>query len=144
VLSYLTRVLHRPLLEARYGRLSALVNVAVTLALTPFVGLLGVCVGTAVGQVVGSLWFIRVVRRATGAQIPSFLGDVPVLAAVASSAVMTMATAGVLALRPPTLLALLLLGVAGLASWAAYRWALVVSRRSAPAPARTPRTRQPS
>jgi O-antigen/teichoic acid export membrane protein len=77
VLSYFTRVIERPDLEAKYGRLSALVNVAVTVALTPWLGLIGVCVGTAVGQVVGSLWFIRVVRQATGLAIPSFVGDLP-------------------------------------------------------------------
>ena len=77
VFSYWTRVVSRPEIEARYGRVSGLVNVGLTLALVPWLGLVGVCIGTAVGQVVGSLWFVRTVRRWLAVPVRSFVNDVP-------------------------------------------------------------------
>jgi O-antigen/teichoic acid export membrane protein len=145
VLSYLTRVLGRPDLEARYGRFSALVNIGVTLALTPWFGLVGVCVGTGAGQVVGSLWFIRLVRRSAGLPLPSFVRDVPLAAAAIATAVMGGTAVAVQLTKPPTLVALVALGVGALLAWATYRWVgLPVSPPSRRAPARRPRSPQPS
>ena len=142
VLSYLTRVIARPVLEARYGRLSALVNVGVTVALTPAVGLLGVCLGTAAGQVVGSLWFIRVVRGATGRAVPSFVSEVPWGPCAATGAAMSVFTGVVLAAGAGALVSVAALAAASLPAWAGYR--VLLTRRSRPGHVRTPRTPLPN
>jgi len=144
VLSYFTRVVGRPGIEARYGRVSACVNVAVTVALTGWLGLFGVCVGTAAGQVVGSLWFIRVVRAATGRPVRSFVVDVPWTACGTGAAVMTLAASAVLAAHAGTALSVALLAAGAALAWAGYRVVLGgLSRPSRTGPARTPRTPLP-
>jgi len=141
VLSYLTRSTAHPALEARYGRVSALVNVAVTVALTPWLGLVGVCVGTAAGQVVGSLWFIRIVTAALGRPVRGFVRDVPWLASAASGAVMSASAAAVALANIGTLPSLGVLGVGGGAAWATYRGLLgAVSWPSRPGSVGTPRS----
>jgi O-antigen/teichoic acid export membrane protein len=76
-----------PELEARYGVASVAVNLALTLAFVYPFGVLGVVVATALGQLVGSLYLVRIVHARLSPTIPSFLGDVPWLASIVAAAV---------------------------------------------------------
>jgi len=66
----------RPDVEARYGFVSMIVNVLLTVPLT-FLGLLGVVGATAVGTVVGSVYLLSLARRRVRRDIPSFLSCAP-------------------------------------------------------------------
>jgi O-antigen/teichoic acid export membrane protein len=117
VLSYWTRVVSRPDIEARYGRVSALINVAVTVALTPWLGLAGVCIGTAAGQLCGSLWFVRTLSRWVSGPVRSFVADVPWRAAVPSSLAVCAAAAVLLMFDAGRVVALVAMAVVGLVAW---------------------------
>lgn len=71
---------------ARYGVFSMVLNLVLTLPLVLF-GVLGVVVATALAQIGGSLYLLRLTRRATQDPIPSFLVDVPWLPFFATTAV---------------------------------------------------------
>ncbi len=119
VLSYWTRVVSRPDIEARYGRVSALVNVGLTLALVPWLGLFGVCVGTAVGQLTGSLWFVGTVRRWVQAPVPSFVRDVPWRSVLVATCVVGVASAAVMAVGLGPIAGLVIVAVVSGAVWLA-------------------------
>lgn len=76
-----------PELEARYGLVSVLVNLVLTLALVIPFGVLGVVAATAAGQLVGSIYLLHIVRSKLSRQVPSFLREVPWLASVLAAAV---------------------------------------------------------
>jgi O-antigen/teichoic acid export membrane protein len=76
-----------PELEARYGVVSVVVNLVLTLALVVPFGVLGVVAATALGQLVGSIYLLRVVRSRLSADIPSFFDEVPWLASAIAAAV---------------------------------------------------------
>lgn len=79
VLTAYLGALGRSDIEVRYGLLSGLVNVALTLPLVVF-GPLGVVLGTVAGEVVGSLLLVRIARRRLGAgAVQNFLRWVPVV-----------------------------------------------------------------
>lgn len=91
VLSSLARTLGRPKVEARYGMVSALVNIVLTAALVPFLGLYGVCIGTCVGQVIGSLVFRRLMKPVVSLAFPDYVREVvwwPLLGTAAVVAVL--------------------------------------------------------
>lgn len=68
----------KPGLETRYGVLSIVVNVALTVPLA-FFGVLGIVGATAVGSIVGSAYLIRIVHKRLATDVPSFFRDVPLL-----------------------------------------------------------------
>jgi O-antigen/teichoic acid export membrane protein len=63
--------------EARYGVVAAVVNVALTVPGAAIFGVWGIAAGTALGQIIGSLYLIRVYRGAVGPCPESFLGIAP-------------------------------------------------------------------
>lgn len=67
----------KPGVEARYGAVAAVVNVALTVPGGVIFGVWGIAAGTAFGQVIGSLYLIRVYRGAIGPRPESFLGIAP-------------------------------------------------------------------
>jgi O-antigen/teichoic acid export membrane protein len=69
----------RPGLETRYGVLGMIVNVALTIPLAIAFGLIGVVVATAIGQLLGSLYFAVIARRSLEPPPRSFLREFPVL-----------------------------------------------------------------
>jgi O-antigen/teichoic acid export membrane protein len=69
----------RPGLETRYGIVGMVLNLALTVPLALAWGLRGVVVATAVSQVVGSLYFAWVVRKALQPAVRSFLSEMPLV-----------------------------------------------------------------
>jgi O-antigen/teichoic acid export membrane protein len=76
-LTVYVQTIGRPSLETRYGIVGMVVNLALTVPLALAWGLRGVVVATAVSQVVGSLYFARVVRRALQPPVRPFLAEFP-------------------------------------------------------------------
>jgi len=77
LLSTYTNVLGRPRLEARYSVVGLVVNVVLTVPLALTLGALGVVGATAVGEVLGSVYFLWLCRRRLGAAVGNFLAEVP-------------------------------------------------------------------
>ncbi|MCU1603208.1 MAG: hypothetical protein JWO22_3917 [Frankiales bacterium] len=78
VLTSWTRTLGRPELETRYGVLSMVVNVSLTLALVWPLQVYGVVAATSAAQVVGTVYFLRVSRQLPGGGFRAALpGDRP-------------------------------------------------------------------
>lgn len=77
----------RPGIESRYLALGMVVNIALTIPLALTIGVLGVPIGTALGTMASTAYFLRIARREIDPDIRSFLADVPVLAVLASVAV---------------------------------------------------------
>jgi O-antigen/teichoic acid export membrane protein len=125
VISFWARASGRPVLEVRYGRLSGVVNVGLTLVLVPTVGLVGVCAATAVGQVVGSTWFVGQVERASGSRVRVWILDgawrLPaILGVIVSGMGAGLALAGL-----PGWQVVALVGIAAALAWATslrYGW----------------------
>ncbi len=93
--SYCT-VIGRPGLESRYGVLSVVANLVLTIPLV-FTGVLGVIAATAAGQLIGTLYLVRAVRRQVSPEIPNLFRLVPVIPGLVAAAV----AAGLeLAIRP--------------------------------------------
>ncbi len=76
----------RPGVETRYGVFSMAVNLILTVPLA-LTGALGVVAATTAGQVVGSVYLLRVVRKRLSPDLPNFLADIPLLRAVGTAAV---------------------------------------------------------
>jgi len=76
-MSSLANSVNRPDLERNYGIVGMTVNVALTLPLVAAFGVLGVAAGTAVGQIVGSCYLLRIARRGIRADLRSFFAEVP-------------------------------------------------------------------
>jgi O-antigen/teichoic acid export membrane protein len=72
----------KPEIEARYAVSSVAVNGLLTLVLVVPFGIVGIVCATAVGQVFGAFYLLRLCRRRLEVSIPSFFGDVPWLPAV--------------------------------------------------------------
>jgi O-antigen/teichoic acid export membrane protein len=90
VMSTVCRVLGRPGPEMRYGLLSAIANLLMTVPLALLFGVYGILAATVVAQIGGSIWFMRVFRREIDPSFPSYLSGLPLasalLAAVAGGA----------------------------------------------------------
>lgn len=111
-----------PELEARYGIVSVVVNLALTLALVVPFGVLGVVVATALGQLVGSMYLLYAVRTRLSRDVPSFLDDVPWVASAVAAVVtvaLELAAWPILAEGPLGLLEAGLIAVPGLLVFAA-------------------------
>lgn len=89
-------VVGRPGIVTRFGMLSMVVNVVLTVPMA-LLGVLGIVAATSLGQVVGTAFLLRIVRRRVSPDLPSFLRDIPIV----RTAVCMAATAGMeLALSP--------------------------------------------
>jgi O-antigen/teichoic acid export membrane protein len=91
VLSAFVNLLGRARLEARYMLIGVIINVALTIPLAWIFGAVGVVTGTAVGEVVSSLYFVGLCRRVVGSDLGSVLKSIPI-----GRAVLTMVIAAAL------------------------------------------------
>jgi O-antigen/teichoic acid export membrane protein len=80
VMAEFGKSIKRPGLESRYLGVGMLVNVAFTVPLAFTIGMLGVPIGTALGQVASNFYFLHIARREIDAKLRSFFADVPKLA----------------------------------------------------------------
>ena len=71
----IVRATGQPQYEAYYTIVFAIVNVALTLILTPFFGLMGVVGATVIGNIVGSFYFIWLFHRLRGLSWHSAIGS---------------------------------------------------------------------
>jgi O-antigen/teichoic acid export membrane protein len=72
VMTIYLQVIGRPEIEVRYGAISSISNVALTVS-AAVLGFYAVVGATAVGQVLGSLALLPLARRALSANLPSFV-----------------------------------------------------------------------
>lgn len=72
-------IVGRPGLQARYGVVMVIVNVGLTIPLV-FTGPIGVAAATMIGQIVASIFLIRIVRKRWRPDVPNYLAQVPRLA----------------------------------------------------------------
>ena len=70
---------NRPGLESRYLGLGMVVNIAFTIPLAFTIGMLGVPVGTALGLIASTLYFLHIARREIDPGLRSFLQTFPAL-----------------------------------------------------------------
>lgn len=89
-------VIGEPGLQSRYGVMSVLVNIALTVPLV-LLGSLGVAAATTVGQMAGVLYLNRLVRRRLHPDLPNPLRSVPLFAAALSAGIVVAAET---AIRP--------------------------------------------
>lgn len=82
-------VIGRPGLVTRYGLLSMAINVGVTVPMA-FLGVVGIVGATALGQVIGAAYLLRIVRHRGSLEVPNFLREIP----LARAAACMVATAG--------------------------------------------------
>jgi O-antigen/teichoic acid export membrane protein len=120
----------RPGVEARYGVVSMVVNLVLTVPLA-FIGLLGVAAAAAIGTTVGSAYLLATARRRVRQEIPSYLRSAPWLRGIVAAGV---AAAGCVAMR--TLinvqgpLGLIVCGVAASPALALYAVLVLGPRRA--------------
>jgi O-antigen/teichoic acid export membrane protein len=116
---------------ALYAWAVALVNLVLSLSLTPWLGLNGVVLGTAIPSVVLFPWFIWLVQRWLPVTAADFLREawIPAYGVAAGTAAVLVALR--LALDPHSLVSVVALSAFGvLGAWAAiYRWCLKPSER---------------
>lgn len=84
VMDALGKSVERPGLESRYLGLGMVINLVITVPLALTIGMLGVPLGTAIAELVSRLYFVRIARRDLGADLRSFLAEVPKLAVLAA------------------------------------------------------------
>ncbi len=82
VMDQFGKSIKRPGLESRYLGVGMAINVAFTVPLAFTIGMLGVPVGTALGQIASSLYFLHIVRREIDRNLRSFFADIPKLAVI--------------------------------------------------------------
>jgi len=111
VLSSFTNSVSRPDLEARYGIVGMIVNVGLTVPLTLVLGVLGVAAGTAIGEIVGSIYFLRIAHRRLDPDIRSFFADIPLTWVLASVALTLLLEIPAYSIAPRGILGLLVCAV---------------------------------
>jgi O-antigen/teichoic acid export membrane protein len=100
VLDALGKAVNMPGLESRYLALGMVFNIAVTIPLALWIGVLGVPIGTAIGQTVSAGYFIWLARRHLGVHLRSPLAEVPYLAVALAVVATTVLEAGAHAVAP--------------------------------------------
>ena len=101
-----------PEIEARSGVLTLVLNLVLSLALVMPFGVVGVVSAASVSQLLGSAYLMHLVRTRLGADVPSFLKDVPVWASTATVATTVALELLVRGWLPQGPLGLLLAGLA--------------------------------
>lgn len=89
-------VIGEPGVQSRYGVMSVLINIALTVPLV-LVGSLGVAAATTIGQLAGAFYLNRIVRRRLHPDLPNPLRSVPLVAAALSGGIVVALE---LAIRP--------------------------------------------
>lgn len=82
VMAEFSKSVKRPGLESRYLGVGMVINVAFTVPLAFTIGMLGVPVGTALGQIASNLYFLHIARREIDPKLRSFFADIPKLAVI--------------------------------------------------------------
>lgn len=95
-------------------------NLVLTVALVCPLGVLGVVLGTALGQGIGTAVLVREVRRRYGPDIPTFLGEVPWVATAVTAAAVVGLELLVRPVAPRGVLGLVVCGLAALPAGAIY------------------------
>jgi O-antigen/teichoic acid export membrane protein len=85
MLGNLLSAVGRPDIQMRYASVTIIVNICLTVPLA-FTGALGVAAATSIGALAGGIYFMRMVHAKYRHDVPNFISDVPVLAAVLSGA----------------------------------------------------------
>ncbi len=111
VMAELGKAVNRPGLESRYLGVGVVINVVLTIPLAFTVGMLGVPIGTAIGQLVSALYFLHIAKREIDRGLRSFLADIPVLATVTATACAAALVLPAYAVAPRGAFGLLLCGV---------------------------------
>lgn len=133
VMDALGKAADMPGLESAYLSVGMVINLALTIPLALTIGMLGVPIGTAVGQVVSTLYFLRIARRRLHPDLRSFFADVPKLAVAASVAATALLEIPASRLAPrgaAGLVCCALPATAGLALYAAMALDVPALRRS--------------
>jgi O-antigen/teichoic acid export membrane protein len=86
----------RPELEMRYGIISMLINVGLTIPLA-FTGAIGIVAATSISMVVASMTFIRMVRRSFLPDLPNYFTQIPFVKVILTAIVVVLLE---LAIRP--------------------------------------------
>ncbi len=129
-LTLLTAAVGRPQLEARYGLVGLVINLILTIPFVLAFGLLGTVAATAIGQIVGSLYLLRIVHRRYDAEIPSFLRDVPLVQAIFATGFVVLCELVAAPVVPRGPLGLLLAGAIAFPGLVLYAVGVVGPRRS--------------
>ena len=74
----------RPAIELRYTVVAVVLNLALTVPLVIWFGILGTVVATSLGAIVGSLYLVVIVRKHYDARVRSFIREIPVVPALAT------------------------------------------------------------
>lgn len=120
VMSSLTNAANKPGLESRYGVFGMVINIVFTIPLALAFGVLGVAAGTALGQIVGSLYFVRMVRRAIDPDIHNFLREVPWSGLLVSLGVTAVLEVAIFQVAPEGVLGLFVCAVPAAVGLAVY------------------------
>ncbi|HUZ21100.1 MAG TPA: polysaccharide biosynthesis C-terminal domain-containing protein [Acidimicrobiales bacterium] len=118
--SSLANSVNRPDIERNYGIVGMTVNIALTLPLVAAFGVLGVATGTAVGQIVGSCYLLRIARRGIRHDLRSFFAEVPWAALPGAALVALVLEVPAYLLAPGGPGGLVVCAVPGLLGLAAY------------------------
>ena len=129
-LTALLSAVGRPSIEVRYVTLAVVINVALTIPLVLWLGVLGTVLATAVGGIVGSLYLVEIARRRYDPHLRSFLADVPVMPALFTVGIVTTLEVICRPLVPRGAVGLLVAGLVASPGLAAYTMLLVGPKRA--------------
>jgi O-antigen/teichoic acid export membrane protein len=114
------RAIGKPGLETRYGVVVMLTNVVLTIPAAIVFGMYGVVLATCIGQVVGSLYFLRCIRIGTPlGKVATLAGSRPGAAVVSAGAVVLLEL-GVSTVPVHGVVGLALAGLPPLVAWIVY------------------------
>lgn len=80
VMDSLGKAVNLPGLESRYLGVGMIVNIVFTVPLALTIGMIGVPIGTSLGLMASSLYFLHIARREIAPDLQSFLSEAPVKA----------------------------------------------------------------
>ncbi|MDA8292326.1 MAG: polysaccharide biosynthesis C-terminal domain-containing protein [Actinomycetota bacterium] len=125
VMDTLGKAANRPGLESRYLGVGMAVNIPFTVGLAFGVGMLGVPIGTGLGQMASSVYFLRIARRQIAPDLRSFVPDFPVVPVLLSLAATAALEFGAFAIAPRGAVGLLVCALPAVVGLAVYAMALL-------------------
>ena len=130
VMDGLGKAANLPGLESRYLGVGMIVNVAFTVPLAFLIGMLGVPIGTALGQITSSVYFLRIARRQIDPDLPSFVPDFPVVPVLLAIGVTALFEIGAFEIAPRGALGLVTCAVPACIGLGTYALATLGRERS--------------
>lgn len=121
-------VVGRPGIVTRYGVLSMVINVVLTIPMA-LLGVVGIVAATSLGQLVGRAYLLRIARRRVSSDLPSFLRDIPPARTAACMAATTGMELGLSPIVPQGPLGLVLCSVPPVIAVAGYAASYLGPRR---------------